>query len=356
MSVFGGDPAFIMDTPLNDYAAGAFSHDNRSVAAFCRRSGDDKFGVFVSSPLGSPWRRYQPDPFATTVTYSGPGLEFAPDGSKILLWYTGEKVGAAEQEVWILPFPPGRGKPRRVLTNLPPHSVLTAGSWMPDSRHLVVGLFTGDHSHLWLADTESNDAYQITTGISSVFSPGVSPDGKTLVLRKFEGILNVISVSLVDGKVQTLVGTENARMAAWASKAQALAYVTDRNGPMEVWIRSGDGSTRPAVTQGTFPGSRNLGIMNPALSPDGTRIIFCWHGPNDEVRNWIMLLSEGVPQRLNASSNDVEFGGTWSPDGRRFAKPGIFEKSSIVCRKCGQHRAPRSAATRRLGISSGLVP
>jgi Tol biopolymer transport system component len=72
MSVFGGDPAFIMDTPLNDYAAGAFSPDNRSVAAFCRRSGDDKVGVFVSSPVGSTWRRYQPDPFATTAFYSGP--------------------------------------------------------------------------------------------------------------------------------------------------------------------------------------------------------------------------------------------------------------------------------------------
>jgi Tol biopolymer transport system component len=116
-----------------------------------------------------------------------------------------------------------------VLTNLP-QSYLTAGSWMPDSRHVVIGLsLERGASHLWLADTESNEAYQITTGTyTSEFSPGVSPDGKTLVFRKFEGILNVISVSLVDGKVQTLVGTENARMAAWASKAQALAYVTDR--------------------------------------------------------------------------------------------------------------------------------
>jgi Tol biopolymer transport system component len=181
ISVIGGDPALIMDMP-NDASGADFSPDAREAAVFCR-CGGNKFTVFFSSPAGSPWRRYEPDPFATTTFYNGTDLKFSPDGKKALLFYTGEK---SEPEAWILPFPSGTGKPHRVLSRVPPHNVLSALSWMPDDRHIVFAMSAVGGNHLWLADTDSNESYQLTTGISSEFEPGVSPDGKTVAFDKFD--------------------------------------------------------------------------------------------------------------------------------------------------------------------------
>lgn len=288
ISAIGGDPAFIMDRP-KDAIATDFSPDVRELAVFCRCDGN-KFSVFFSSPLGSPWRRYGPDPFATMTVYNGTDLKFAPDGKKAVLLYTGVKQ---EPEAWVLPFPPGSSQPRRTLTEIPTRNVLQGASWMPDSRHLVISMSAGGNDHLWLADTDSNRAYQITTGTSSESDAGVSPDGKTVAFNKSDVNLNVISVSLVDDAIHMLVGTErNERMAAWAARAQELAYVTDRNGPMEVWIRSENGLSRPAVTQDNFPDSRTHFIMDPALSPDGSRLVFARQGPDGAIRNWIISLKE----------------------------------------------------------------
>jgi Tol biopolymer transport system component len=245
-------------------------------------------------------------------------LNFAPDGKKIFLSYTGEKQ---ELEAWVLPFPIGTGKPRRILMTPGPYVVLgETSSWLPDNRRVVICLSPKDHTnHLWLVDTDSAEADQITGGITSEFNPGVSPDGKTLAFTRVDFDLDVISISLVADKIQTLLGTEaKERMASWVADAQQLAYVTNRSGTMEVWIRLADGSSRPAVTQDNFPRSRNQILMNPVLSPDGSRVIFTRQGPDGSIRNWIMRLSEGVPQRLNESAPDTEYAGTWSPDGKRF--------------------------------------
>ncbi len=336
ISAIGGDPAFITDVPRRTVAAD-FSPDFRTFAAFCQCDGS-KFTVFFASPAGSRLARYQPDPFATTAVFNSLDLKFAPDGRKLLLLFTSAK---SRPEVWILPFPPGSARPRRVLEDIPSQAVLGTASWMPDSRHIVFSMALQDRLHLWFADLASNERYQLTTGLSSESSPSVSPDGKLIAFDRLESNLNVISLSLVDGTPQTLLGTEaNEQMAAWAATTEQLAYVTDRNGVPEVWVRSGAGSNRPVITKDTFPDNSTQFIMNPALSPDASRLMFIRLG-GDGVHNWIMSLSDGVPHRLNESTAETEFGGTWSSDGRRFVYPqGDGESLDLVMNTVGSTEAP----------------
>jgi Tol biopolymer transport system component len=131
------------------------------------------------------------------------------------------------------------------------------------------------------------------------------------------------------------------RMAAWSAGTDKLAYVTDRNGPMEIWMRSADGSDHPLVTQRDFPDSPTRLFMNPVLSPDGKRVIFTRESDEGATRTWIMSLSGGAPERLNESATDTEFAGTWSPDGRRFAELAVSGSSmSLALIKVGSREKP----------------
>jgi Tol biopolymer transport system component len=85
-------------------------------------------------------------------------------------------------------------------------------------------------------------------------------------------------------------------------------------------MRSSDGSDRPLITQTTFADSPVRFFMNPAISPDGTQLVFTRVLADGQVRTWILSLAAGSLVRLNESATDSEIAGTWSPDGRRFAE------------------------------------
>jgi len=315
-AVVGGEPERIASFP--PYAADSeLSPDNRTLAVFGRRDAG-KSTVFLSSPLGSPFREYQPDPFASRAVYNRHVLAFSSDGTKLILIRTGD---SNREEAWLLPYPPGRSAPHRVFTRFPERSLTIAGDWMPDSRHMVLArATTGNDYHLWMADTESDEAYQITDGINSQDTVTVSPDGHRLIYSETKKDLDIVSVSLADGASKKLIATDvSESMPSWSAATEKLVYVTSRNGPMEIWMRATDGSDRPIVTQREFSTPTHF-LMNPSLSPDGSQVVFSRTSEDGSNRTWIMSLSGGSPERLNEAADYTEFAGTWSPDGRRFAE------------------------------------
>jgi serine/threonine protein kinase len=317
IAVVGGEPERLASFP--DYSAyEEVSPDNQTLAIF-GRIGTAKLTVFTSSPLGSPFRQYKPDPFATETLYNKDlRLRFSPDGKKLLLVRSGLEN---REESWILPYPPGRGTPRQVLKNLPAQSQTVDVTWLSDNRHLALTLSTEQQSHVWIADTESDDAYQLTAGTGSQVGLAISPDGKQIVYQETKGDLDIVSVSLADGRFRKLIATEVfEEMPYWSAGTDKLVYVTSRNGPLEIWMRSSDGSDRPLITQTTFADSPARFFMNPAISPDGTQLVFTRVLADGQVRTWILSLAAGSLVRLNESATDSEIAGTWSPDGRRFAE------------------------------------
>jgi len=336
IAAVGGEPEFL--APLPDYqAAAAISPENQTMAIFGIPEGG-KATVFISSPLGSPYRQYEPAPFASKNFYNTTSLKFAPNGQKLLLIRTGD---SGTEEAWLLPYPPGKSTPHRVLTHFPARKLTSDFSWMPDNRHVVIALWETGH-HLWIADTESDDSYQITGGIGAQSTVAISPDGGQIVYSERKYDLDVTTVSLLDGKSKKLIATDVLeRMAAWSARTDKLGYVTDRSGPTEIWMRSGDGSNHPLVTQKDFPGSPTRFFINPVLSPDGKRVIFTRGSDEGTIRSWIMSLSGGAPERLNDWAGDTEFASTWSPDGRRFAEIAVSGGvNSLAIIKVGSRDKP----------------
>jgi eukaryotic-like serine/threonine-protein kinase len=308
----GGQMEFILDADC--YASG-LSRDGRVFAALSSQE------VEISDPIGSPLRPYKPSPFNSGVAGIGsiPALSFSPDGKQILLLLP---VTGKPGEAWLLPYPPGSGSPYRIsiLSKLPSPAVPGA-AWMPDSRNVVLSVASDATSphHLWMTSISSNDLIPLTTGTSEEWSPEVSPDGRSILYTQVTWRSDVISVSVEDGSTQTLITTGRVETEpAWSANQAKLAWVSTRRGAWEIWLRSPDGSERPAVTAADFPSGFQY-VLRPSVSPDGERIIYQGTGAGKNgFRLWMSSLSGGAPIQLTNSPNAREWTGSWSPDGSQF--------------------------------------
>ena len=340
VATVGGDLEFIMYFDCDN--ACDVSRDGKVFATHAKGK-DGNYVVEVSDPLGSPFRTYIPAPFASKAIYNYPQLAFSHDGKEILLYRAGDN---GKDEAWLLPYPAGGKPPQRVLQKLPTVGGTPSFSWLPDNRHTVVSLAPEQNSasHLWIADTTSNDLTPLTTGTSAEMFPVVSPDGKSILYDQDASHYDVVSISVEDGTAKTLITTgHEEEMAAWSANQAKLAWVTNRSGRAEIWVRSPDGSERPVVTAADFPAGTNKWFMNPSLSPDGDRLIYARIDGAGGACLWISSLSGGAPVRLtNADTNTTgEYGGSWSPDGSRFVYSGDQAgKYSLMIVKTSGNAAP----------------
>ena len=243
--IVGGDPEFIMGYPDCDYATVA--RDGSALVTILKDKADFE-QLAISDPLGSPLKVYEPNPLAGKTSFRNNVAGFSPDG-KTILYY--RNVDRGWGEAWLLPYPATRGKPRRVLGNVPLASPYNF-SWMPDGRHLLFANHSvhGGDPHLWMADTSSSEGLQLTAGTGYELDPVASPDGKTILYAQQIITEEVISVSVEDGSTKTEVSTQPGREnteASWSSGHPKLAWATNRNGPVELWVRELDGSERAAV-------------------------------------------------------------------------------------------------------------
>jgi serine/threonine protein kinase len=337
--IVGGDLEFIMDI---DCFTCDLSPDGKALAILSEPSKPgEMYGVAISDPLGSPLRAYSPAPFASKDLYNGPQLTFSPDGKQILFFRAGDKNS---EGAWLLPYPAGSNPPRPILEKLPSFQGTPSFSWMPDSRHIVVSIATGQDSpnHLWFADTQSDALTPITAGSTAEVIPAVAPDGKSLLYAQPTRNLDIVSVSLQDGSAKTLISTgREDSMAAWAEKADKFAFVTDRSGPWEIWVHSSDGSERPVVTAAEFPDGLNHWFMNPSLSPDGNRLIFTRIDSKGTARMWMIALSGGSPVQVTNGEPETEWASSWSPDGTRLVYFRLSSgKASLMTVKTSGNAAP----------------
>ncbi len=307
--IFGGEPEEVGSVPdpdTLDIRAGRIAvvtHENGMV-------------IVKTGALGTELKRYAPGPFESTSHLNLPRIQFSPDGSNLLLFLDVPKA----RSVWMLPVPDGREQPRRVLTDLPGYGGTPEFSWMPDGRHIVLSMPNTyfEKEHLWYADLASGERRRITNGTSTETSPAVSPDGKMLLFTQSRTEYTLMSVSLQNAEAKRILTSDlQVGMPAWAMRQEKFAYTTNRSGAAEIWLRGG-GSERPLVTQDMFPAGSTAGFMVPALSPDADRLVYPRVDSQIGALIWISSVSGGPPVRLTNESGYVEFGGSWSPDGRSF--------------------------------------
>lgn len=322
IAIVGGEPELVASLTQSAAPSGPWgitlSADNK-VAAFLSLSTDGTYGVStVALPGGTP-KRYSVAPFAAKTNFNSSVLRFSPDGKQLLVLLN---RGSGE-EGWLLSYPEaGAGGVRRIEPPLRTFSGTPSAAWMPDNRRVVMALQDTPYGseQLWMVDTYSGERHALTSGTRDTSGPAIAPDGNTLVFRESSGNYDIVSVDVATGAPTSLIATErNEEMPAWAAAENALVYVTNRNGPDEIWLRQTGVADRPIVSPRDFPPDSTLAFMAPALSPRGDRVIYTRIERRGMARLWISAVAGGAP--IRATHDDErggEFGGTWSPDGAWF--------------------------------------
>jgi len=306
---------------LEDLRAAAISPDGRSLALWrVTVSGTGvRASVWISSPPGAAARRYQPAPFETLLGRDGNSLHFSPDGASILLITAG-----VSPQIWLLPFPAGRGQPRRLFADME-FAYVPRASWMPDSRHAVLSFSPGAivQPALSLADLKRQKLRKLTASTSGEDYPALSPDGKRLVFTAITDDYDLIELPLDGSAPRTLLAnSRNMYSPSWSPRGDQLVYATDRTGTGEIWIHNVKAAIdRPVVTPTDFPPGTTTGLAHPVFSPDGNRFAFVRYSTNEPATIWIEPTVGGVPIRL---SPEYIVAPSWSPDGNSIA--GLMHK------------------------------
>ena len=302
-----------------DFAAATLSPDGKSLVYWFSLGEHDKVEpkIWVSSPPGNTPRKYEPVVFASSGSFKPVHLRFSPDGTQILVSMT---QGSGPQ-LWVLPFPDGtaaRAKPRQILMSALSGAAVPDVSWMPDSRYFVMDISSTSHPQrqLWMGDTRSETLQQVTAGEGMRDSPAVSPDGTKIAFDSGAYDLDIVEIPIAGGPLRRLIATTRDELfPAWSPKGSQLAFVTDRGGAHELWLKSmQEGWERPLVTQHDFPDETQW-LLTPAFSPDGSRIAYSRISNKHLGELWISPVGGGSPLRLN-NSKAYEIGPAWSPDGK----------------------------------------
>ena len=336
VSIAGGEPELMMPLDVRGFAgvvrAARVSPDGKVLLGL-RRESDGAISLVISSPVGSPWKRYAPAPFETKQLSNRPSFDLSPDGKKIVYFLTNK----GENQAWLLPFPPGSGTPKRILDGDVGSNITF--SWFPDSRHIAANS-SGVRAQrfLRLLDTEGAEGKPITGGMVNQASPAVSPDGLRMLFLESTSDYRIVAASLNDASLRTWVRSQlSTGMPKWAPKDERFVYDTSSHGEPEIWLRESDGTERPVLTQSAFAPGTGSRFMNPTFSPDGGRLAVRRIPPKGLNSIWITSVAGGSPVRLT-NDDSHEGMGVWSPDGARIVyrrfKEGTY--SVMIAKTNGQ--------------------
>ena len=257
-------------------------------------------------------------PFGSALYGVGGQLQFRPDGEAALVWvYT---AAVAERGNYYM-VPVRADLPIvEVLAHVGRSASLPPFSWLPDNRHLVIGISDGDtgRRHLWVADTQSTALRRLTSTHTTETWPAASPDGARIAYASEEVDFDLVAISDTGELLPKPLATARNEMdPAWAPNGEQYAFVTDRSGTMEIWLRSRDGQwERPIVTGHNFGEALTDTLGSLAFSPEGRMLAYHRRG-SDDAAIWLSPVTGGTPVRLLTERTRFNFqdAPSWSADG-----------------------------------------
>ena len=196
-------------------------------------------------------------------------------------------------------------------------------TWSPSGRFIYFSSSRGGGLNIWRVPVDesgksSGPGQQLTTGAGPDLELAAAPDSKRLAFAVL-GINSDVWRLPVDpvtgrptGDPAVLVGTTRVESrASWSRDGKTIAFNSDRQGDMNLWVRTLADGVEKQVTTG--PG----GDYQPDWSPDGsTLVFFSSRSGNNEI--WTVNIASGALKQLT-SGPGTKTNPFFSPDGSEVA-------------------------------------
>ena len=322
IAAIGGAPQQVQD----DVRAADIAPDGASMAVV-RWNEELTFGRLG----GHDWLPYRKPPFDGNLNariLNARILRFSPDGTKLAVLAT--RINSPMGEMWLIPFPPEKGSPRKLFPSEASSSAFTGFSWMPDSRNLVVALGSRDEpDQLYMGDSESGKLRKLTAGMESLLDPAVSPEGRRIAYVQQNRDSDVVEIMLENAAIRPVLTTARLEIAgSWLPNGREFIYLSNANGPFQLWARNPeDIRARTLLPPGSdLPQVGGYGRV--ALAPDGERLILEAAGAAEHTI-WALRKSGGKAVRIDLENSD-QHGAAWSPDGNWIAYGRVLPKAQLM--------------------------
>lgn len=181
-------------------------------------------------------------------------------------------------------------------------------AWAPDGRGLFVSLQMEGDTGIWWFAAEGGGRRRLFPGLQALGYLGVAAQAPVMVLESRVDRSSLVRLDPVTGAETVLTDSGRLDRHPAAGPGGRIAFVSDRSGTAELWLREPDGATRQLTRLGsTF-------LIDPRWSPDGARIAFAASvGGNVDIH--MLELGTGRVERV-ATTPDMEDGPGFSADGR----------------------------------------
>ncbi len=176
----------------------------------------------------------------------------------------------------------------------------------------ILNVETGEDTpiEIFVGDDDSLTRPRMMDASGDVRGYSLSPDGVRLAVAA-RG--DVFSVPVEDGITRNLTDTSAAheREVAWSPKGDLIAYISDKTGEEQLWVRDATGETPPRqVTE-----NLDRRIYNPVWSPDGSKIAV----GDTEARILVVDVDSGEVSEAFDDAGYHQHDYDWSPDSRYLA-------------------------------------
>jgi Tol biopolymer transport system component len=287
----------------------SWSPDGKMLYISALSSDPGTFAVFVQPANGGERRQITDPPHGTRFGDLYPAV--SPDGSKLAFV---RKVGDYSEDLFVVDLAAAGAKAPRPLTNR--QELLRSPAWTADGKEIVYA--AGD-------STNNTGIYRLrASGGVPVRLAGIGRDvqdlslsrnGKRLAYSRDIGDYNIYRMAIpgpgtpAANETKFIASTRYEISPAYSPDGKRIAFSSNRNGSLQIWVADSDGSRAAPVT------SFDRGYSgSPRWSPDGQTIVFDAR-PNGAADIYTVRADGGEPKRLtdNPAEDHVP---CFSNDGR----------------------------------------
>src|SRR6185436_915198 len=202
----------------------------------------------------------------------------------------------------------------------------TPASLVSTEGRIAFNSARNSHVEVYLMNADGSNQVRMTTYPADDMIQTWSPDGKSIAF--FSELLEASEIYLVNvAEALESIGAGAKQLTdtpqfydadpSWSPDSRQMTFVSDRDGPLQIYLMNADGSNQTNFTHTTSNDT------NPGWSPDGKLIAFASERDNNS-EIYVMQPDGSAPTRLTHNDR-YDIYPTWSPDSRRLAFVSEFE-------------------------------